>query len=104
MTLWEIFNNGAVPWASETNQEAAELIISGSTLEQMKCPDMIFQIISTCFLKDPNSRPSFEELYKQLHKLKKVAAKSTASLQNLSKKSDDGDEKEDNYLRSPVGS
>lgn len=66
VTIWEIFNDGAVPYSSKSNREVAEYIKGGGKINQLKCSDDIYKIILACTADLPEERPSFENLLQKL--------------------------------------
>src|SRR5690348_12688764 len=66
--MWELFNEGRIPYRSWSNQEAVEKVIEGYRLPKPDVvPDDIYQILMmNCWDKDPNKRPTFSQLLKDV--------------------------------------
>eukprot|EP00049_Salpingoeca_infusionum_P012675 m.233162 g.233162 ORF g.233162 m.233162 type:complete len:540 (-) comp15244_c0_seq1:273-1892(-) len=72
VTLWEMFTLGAMPYRSYRLHELQRLVVKGLRLEKPPaCPDNIFALMSSCWMKNPDERPSFEALATQLNDLEK---------------------------------
>ncbi|GLI61355.1 hypothetical protein VaNZ11_003718 [Volvox africanus] len=63
VTMWEIFSNGAEPYASRSDIEAATSIINGDLLQRPKdCPHPVYALMQDCWRQDPAQRPSFRQI------------------------------------------
>ncbi|EFJ42275.1 hypothetical protein VOLCADRAFT_47055, partial [Volvox carteri f. nagariensis] len=61
VTMWEIFSNGAEPYANRSDVEAAEAIVGGERLPRPKdCPHQVYALMRDCWHQDPARRPSFQ--------------------------------------------
>lgn len=70
IVMWEIVTLGATPYENMTSNEAVEFVKAGGRLERPKhCKDELFDIMSACWHQDPDERPTFKEVSKQLEKL-----------------------------------
>lgn len=62
--LWEIFNSGCTPFPGLSNEEVAQQVINGKTLEPPeKCPTEVAQIMKSCFKLDPNARTPMNSIF-----------------------------------------
>ncbi|KAI6646789.1 Translin-associated factor X-interacting protein 1-like [Oopsacas minuta] len=68
--LWELFTGGITPYKSfPTHQLMLEQILKGYRLEQPPtCPNHIYEIMLSCWLQSPESRPSFNTVDKNLRR------------------------------------
>lgn len=63
IVLYEIITRGKVPYPSMTNQEVITAVEGGYRLgKPTNCPQAFWEIMSDCWNKDPNNRPTFETL------------------------------------------
>lgn len=62
--LWEMFSMGGTPYSSmEMDSDVEEALNQGYRLEQLRdVPDPIHEVMSSCWLVDPEERPTFDEL------------------------------------------
>lgn len=68
--MWEIFNDGALPYASKSNKEVADEVMNGAVIPQMDCPNDIYaQIVEPCLQPKAEDRPSFVTLLKTLEEI-----------------------------------
>eukprot|EP00800_Vazella_pourtalesii_P004533 TRINITY_DN151_c0_g2_i1.p1 TRINITY_DN151_c0_g2~~TRINITY_DN151_c0_g2_i1.p1 ORF type:complete len:700 (+),score=133.78 TRINITY_DN151_c0_g2_i1:84-2183(+) len=68
--LWELFTGGNTPYKSfPTHQLMLEQILKGYRLEQPPtCPNHIYDIMFSCWLQNPDSRPSFSTVDRELRR------------------------------------
>ena len=69
VTLWEMFTYGLQPWASLTGQQILETIDQPKCerLEQPRsCPADYYQLMLRCWNHQPEERPRFEQLAREL--------------------------------------
>eukprot|EP01119_Soliformovum_irregulare_P019749 TRINITY_DN631_c1_g1_i1.p1 TRINITY_DN631_c1_g1~~TRINITY_DN631_c1_g1_i1.p1 ORF type:complete len:962 (+),score=186.76 TRINITY_DN631_c1_g1_i1:414-2888(+) len=67
VVMWEIWEDGKVPYFSMSNKEVMENVVNGHRLSKPKLmSDDLWQIASSCFESDVASRPSMEEISSQL--------------------------------------
>ncbi|KAE9548258.1 hypothetical protein FO519_008530 [Halicephalobus sp. NKZ332] len=67
---WEAFTLGEQPYRELMNSMILPFLRSGNRLEKPnECPDEVFEIISSCWDSNPDKRPSFSELVRQLEAL-----------------------------------
>ncbi|KAG2447119.1 hypothetical protein HYH02_007865 [Chlamydomonas schloesseri] len=63
ITCWEIFSNGAEPYPSRSDAEAAAAIVNGELLPRPKnCPQPVYSLMVNCWAADPRQRPSFRQI------------------------------------------
>ncbi len=68
VTLWELFENGAVPYnEKKTNWDVRVFVTGGGRLTKPEnCPDQIWEIIEGCWKLEPNKRKPFKTLVVEL--------------------------------------
>lgn len=68
VTCWEILTDGLVPYSDLNNKEIVVKITQGNLhlSSPSSCPIGLWEIIVKCFEMDPNSRPSFLQIFHQL--------------------------------------
>lgn len=65
--LWELMTRGAVPYPDVDNWDVANFIQSTKRLAQpMFCPDSVYEIMLSCWAVDPELRPSFELVVREI--------------------------------------
>nr|XP_060617865.1 tyrosine-protein kinase Fer isoform X1 [Anolis sagrei ordinatus]XP_060617866.1 tyrosine-protein kinase Fer isoform X1 [Anolis sagrei ordinatus] len=70
--LWETFSLGVCPYPGMTNQQAREQVEKGYRMSApQKCPEEIYKIMQRCWDYNPEMRPKFSEIQKELSTLKK---------------------------------
>jgi tyrosine-protein kinase Fes/Fps len=80
--LWELFNQARVPFAGVHNDQIADKLKTGKKLFEFclcnagfrlpkpdLCPDEVYKLMQDCWSYTSGQRPSFKELYTELHKL-----------------------------------
>ncbi|KAJ8664878.1 hypothetical protein QAD02_006540 [Eretmocerus hayati] len=62
--LWEMFAMGGTPYSNlEMDSDVEEAVNVGRRLEQLPdVPDPVYEVMNSCWLKDPEERPTFDEL------------------------------------------
>jgi serine/threonine protein kinase len=72
IVLWELFSLGNIPYTGMTNKEVIQFVLSDNRLEKpTKCPDEIYELMLKCWNKNPQERPTFQELYYQIIDIEK---------------------------------
>ena len=68
VVLWEIFEYGKVPYGWESsNQDIYNLVLAGKQLPKPAIiSDELYQIMRNCAKMQPEERPDFSEILKQL--------------------------------------
>jgi serine/threonine protein kinase len=68
IVMYEVITYCAnIPYKGMTNQEVADQVLGGYVLPAPKgCPEAIYEIMKSCWKKEPSSRPAFRDLYTQL--------------------------------------
>ena len=61
--VWELTTRGQLPYEPLGAQGVTELLRSGRRLSKPQyCPDLIYSIMSLCWLDDPAERPEFKDV------------------------------------------
>ena len=67
VVLYEIFSLGRRPYTGLSNNEILDHIDSGSRLKKpAKCPKKIYTMMKLCWQRDPERRPQFDQMAKEL--------------------------------------
>ncbi|EFJ44127.1 hypothetical protein VOLCADRAFT_65200, partial [Volvox carteri f. nagariensis] len=67
VTCWEIFANGAEPYASLSNAQVALALRAGYRLDRPRgCPLELWELILQCWSEDPSVRPTFTSIAETL--------------------------------------
>ena len=67
---WETMTLGEQPYKDLMNSMILPFLRSGNRLDKPnECPDELFEIISSCWDSNPDKRPSFAEIVRQLEAL-----------------------------------
>ncbi|KAM7392234.1 hypothetical protein PAMA_007387 [Pampus argenteus] len=70
--LWETFSLGVCPYPGMTNQQAREQVEKGYRMAcPQRCPDDIYKVMQRCWQYNPEDRPKFSELQRDLAAIKK---------------------------------
>lgn len=70
--LWETFSLGVCPYPGMTNQQAREQVEKGYRMAcPQRCPDDVFKVMQRCWQYNPEDRPKFSELQRDLAAIKK---------------------------------
>mmetsp|Transcript_23883 Transcript_23883/g.33477 ORF Transcript_23883/g.33477 Transcript_23883/m.33477 type:complete len:928 (-) Transcript_23883:126-2909(-) len=73
IVLWEIFENGSLPYRGMGNNEATEAVINGYRLPKPnRCPDSVYVLMMQCWAEEPSDRPSFDEICNKLNEILKT--------------------------------
>ncbi|XP_066572917.1 tyrosine-protein kinase ITK/TSK [Amia ocellicauda] len=65
--MWEVFNEGKIPYENQSNGEVVEAISSGLRLHKPKlASDYIYQLMEWSWHEKPEHRPSFALLFHEL--------------------------------------
>lgn len=68
--LWEIETGGCAPYAGMVFSELLEKLKAGSRLEKPRyCSDSLYGVMLRCWNANPKTRPTFEELSEELHRM-----------------------------------
>ena len=72
--LWEIFTFGMQPYAHMSVKEVIRTVDSGRTLHHPEhASNAMYEQMKLCWSRNPNDRPQFRDLLKQLTKLEDIA-------------------------------
>jgi len=80
VVLWEFFELGKVPFAWLSNKDVWNVVPYGEKLPRPRtidCPDELFQLMNACWQGQPENRPSFVEVTKQLKLILKIISPQT---------------------------
>jgi len=67
IVLYEIITRGFMPYGTMTNAEVLLELENGYRLEcPTKCPPPLYDVMHRCWLREPESRPTFESLHWEL--------------------------------------
>ncbi|XP_074546000.1 tyrosine-protein kinase Fer isoform X2 [Halichoeres trimaculatus] len=70
--LWETFSLGVCPYPGMTNQQAREQVEKGYRMTcPQRCPDDVYKVMQRCWQYNPEDRPKFSELQRDLAAIKK---------------------------------
>ncbi|XP_019967651.1 tyrosine-protein kinase Fer isoform X2 [Paralichthys olivaceus] len=70
--LWETFSLGVCPYPGMTNQQAREQVEKGYRMAcPQRCPDDVYKVMQRCWQYNPEDRPKFSELQRDLTAIKK---------------------------------
>ncbi|XP_060931616.1 tyrosine-protein kinase Fer isoform X1 [Limanda limanda] len=70
--LWETFSLGVCPYPGMTNQQAREQVEKGYRMAcPQRCPDEVYKVMQRCWQYNPEERPKFSELQRDLSAIKK---------------------------------
>ena len=69
--VWELFTYGEQPYPRLTNEQVVTKVSQQqATLPQPnKCPEDVFLVMSSCWARDPGSRPRLQEIHQHLFDL-----------------------------------
>ncbi|XP_030073723.1 tyrosine-protein kinase Mer isoform X2 [Microcaecilia unicolor] len=82
VTMWEIVSQGKTPYPGIQNHEVYDFLQDGHRLKKLPdCPDMLYNVMYSCWLETPNHRPSFSELHRILMDLYSWLAPSTEEVE-----------------------
>lgn len=63
VTMWEIVSRGRTPYPGVNNHELLELLLSGHRLKPPEdCDHRLYEVMQSCWDKEPTRRPGFGEL------------------------------------------
>ncbi|XP_042365287.1 tyrosine-protein kinase Fer isoform X2 [Plectropomus leopardus] len=70
--LWETFSLGVCPYPGMTNQQAREQVEKGYRMAcPQRCPDDVYKVMQRCWQYNPEDRPKFSELQRDLAAIKR---------------------------------
>ncbi|GAB1605789.1 tyrosine-protein kinase Fer-like isoform X2 [Argonauta hians] len=68
--MWEVFSSGLTPYQGMSNAQAKERIDAGYRMPAPQgTPEEIYELMHKCWKYDPESRPHFDEINKELKKI-----------------------------------
>ncbi|KAK1797495.1 hypothetical protein P4O66_008346 [Electrophorus voltai] len=62
VTMWEIMSRGKTPYPGIPNHELLELLEGGHRIKQGDCDNKLYEVMLSCWHKDPSQRPCFAQL------------------------------------------
>jgi len=67
IVFWEVFSKGARPFSLFSGEQTAMYVTEGGRLDKPPgCPVDIYEVMKSCWLEDPDDRPSFHDLAETL--------------------------------------
>ncbi|KAG7465265.1 hypothetical protein MATL_G00174560 [Megalops atlanticus] len=69
VTMWEIVSRGRTPYPGVHNHELMDLLESGYRLKAPDCDVRLYEVMHSCWNRDPTRRPGFGELGAKLKAL-----------------------------------
>jgi len=70
IVLYEIITKGKIPYESFSNEEVVKQVEKGYRIPcPDECPESYYIIMTKCWLKNPNDRPNFLEIKRDLESL-----------------------------------
>ena len=80
VVMWEVFSFAMQPYYGKMNDQVMNEVRRGHTLSRPDdCHDSIFEIMRSCWQMEPQHRPSFSELVKELKSWKLTVQESQGS-------------------------
>ncbi|KAJ9595214.1 hypothetical protein L9F63_013475, partial [Diploptera punctata] len=77
VVLWEIYSLGKQPYYGQSNEEVVKLILQGIMLIPPEdCPQVIWDLMRSCWKTEPRDRIRFPEIYSRLKKAQEDAEES----------------------------
>uniref|UniRef100_A0A0L8HJU6 Tyrosine-protein kinase n=1 Tax=Octopus bimaculoides TaxID=37653 RepID=A0A0L8HJU6_OCTBM len=68
--MWEVFSSGLTPYQGMSNAQAKERIDAGYRMPAPQgTPEEIYELMHRCWKYDPEARPHFDEINKELKKI-----------------------------------
>ncbi|XP_055015943.1 tyrosine-protein kinase Fer isoform X2 [Boleophthalmus pectinirostris] len=69
--LWETFSLGVCPYPGMTNQQAREQVEKGYRMSRpQRCPEEIFKVMQKCWSYNPEERPRFSQIHRDLSQVR----------------------------------
>ncbi|XP_066536535.1 tyrosine-protein kinase receptor TYRO3 [Hoplias malabaricus] len=69
VTMWEIMSRGKTPYPGISNHELLEMLDGGHRLKQGECDNKLYEVMLSCWHRNPSQRPCFTELTQRLKAL-----------------------------------
>nr|CAB3263366.1 uncharacterized protein LOC780869 [Phallusia mammillata] len=77
VVIWEIMTRGAIPYPTVQAVDILQYLGEGKRMERPECcPAKLYKITAKCWMEEPDSRPTFEELVNMTSNLVRDAKKS----------------------------
>jgi len=65
--VWELTTRGLTPYGEMNPEDVKHLLLRGRRLPKpSQCPNFVYSILLSCWLKEPNERPTFGELLEKM--------------------------------------
>uniref|UniRef100_A0A8C9S122 receptor protein-tyrosine kinase n=2 Tax=Scleropages formosus TaxID=113540 RepID=A0A8C9S122_SCLFO len=69
VTMWEIVTRGKAPYSAVNNHELLDLLETGYRLRPPDCDPKLYEVMQSCWHRDPTQRPCFLKLGEELQAL-----------------------------------
>jgi len=70
VVVWEIFSNGMKPYYQYSEYAVAQMIKNNHLLEKpLDCPDVIYEMMLSCWTTEPSKRTSFSQIYQRVEEI-----------------------------------
>ncbi|XP_046707146.1 ephrin type-A receptor 3 [Silurus meridionalis] len=69
VTMWEIVSRGRTPYPGIPNHELLDMLVGGHRLKQGECENKLYEVMLSCWHKEPSQRPCFADLAQRLKAL-----------------------------------
>jgi serine/threonine protein kinase len=113
LTAFELFSDGLAPFVSLSNEDAARIILQGSTamakhlVQPPECPDRLYQLMKQCWEANPSDRPTMRRVLKVLKSMSNDDGSDESSGEqgssvNLYSKTPTTDPSQNTYSRTPA--
>jgi len=87
IVCWEVMTRGAIPYPTIQAQEILTFLGDGSRMERPECcPFKLYNLMNQCWLEEPDTRPTFEQLGINVGKIIKDARNSIKNRQKQQQK------------------
>eukprot|EP00055_Hartaetosiga_balthica_P000433 m.136548 g.136548 ORF g.136548 m.136548 type:complete len:720 (+) comp10742_c0_seq1:262-2421(+) len=86
ITVWEVLSGGRQPYHGYKLKEVLDIVRNGTRLIQPKTtPDDLWELISSCWLRDPLHRPTFKQMRDKLNAIKRTHSSSQSNVRDIGK-------------------
>lgn len=92
VVFWEAFSSGARPFSLFSGEQTAMYVTEGGRLDKPPgCPADLYDVMKSCWLEDPDDRPSFYDLAETLKSKSSIYYSNKPSNQTLGHKRPESD-------------